>query len=108
MTRLEFTKRVKLQAWDRCKGDCEVCGQRILGTPEYDHFRPVYLSDDASLDNCVVMCSKCHRLKTTDIDRPKIDKARRVLEKRAGVRKSRGFRKPPEGYDSWNRRMKDD
>lgn len=90
--RKEFSKSVRLQAWERSGGHCECgCGQKIIGTPEYDHVIEDTLTHDNSLDNCMVMSKRCHRLKT-DRNRPEIDKTRRVLEKRAGVRKRQGFR----------------
>jgi len=90
--RAEFSKATKLAAWDRCRGLCECgCGQKILGTPEYDHVIEETLTHDNSLENCMVMAKRCHRLKTSE-NRPEIDKTRRILEKRAGVRKGRGFR----------------
>lgn len=92
MSRREFSKGVRLQAWERSGGRCECgCGQKIVGTPEYDHIIEDTLTHDNSLANCMVMSKRCHRLKT-DRNRPEIDKTRRVFEKRAGVRTGRGFR----------------
>jgi 5-methylcytosine-specific restriction endonuclease McrA len=113
MSRAEFSKKTKLLAWDRCGGHCEAtfkghCNHaRIIGTPIYDHILVEYTSHDNSLENCQVLCSRCNKIKTYKADRPAIDKTRRIIEKRAGLRKScRGFRKPPDGYDPWTRRMK--
>jgi len=90
--RAEFSKATKLAAWERCRGMCECgCGQKIIGRPEYDHVIEDTLTHDNSLENCMVMAKRCHRIKT-DENRPEIDKTRRILEKRAGVRKGRGFR----------------
>lgn len=105
--RREFSKVVKLAAWDRCQGRCECCGQKIVGTPEYDHALEDYVGGLNSLENCRVLSKKCHRLKTAE-SRPEIDKTRRIVEKAAGARKSRGFRKSPPGYDPWHRRMRDE
>ena len=92
MSRAEFSKATKLAAWERSGGRCECgCGQKILGTPEYDHIIEDTLTHDNSLENCMVMSKRCHRLKT-DRNRPEIDKTRRIAEKRAGVRTGRGFR----------------
>lgn len=92
MSRQEFSKGVKLQAWERSNGHCECgCGQKIIGTPEYDHRLEDYLGGANDLANCVVMSKRCHRLKT-EKNRPEIDKTRRIFEKRAGVRKRQGFR----------------
>lgn len=92
MSRREFSKQVKLQAWERSGGICECgCRQKILGTPEYDHRLEDYVGGKNDLENCMVMSKRCHRLKTSE-NRPEIDKTRRIAEKRAGVRNSRGFR----------------
>lgn len=92
MSRREFSKGVRLQAWERCQGRCECgCGQKIIGTPEYDHIIEDTLTHDNSLENCMVMSKRCHDVKTKR-NRPAIDKTRRILEKRAGVRQGRGFR----------------
>lgn len=92
MSRQEFSKATKLAAWERSGDRCECgCGQKILGTPEYDHRLEDYVGGGNHLDNCMVMSKRCHRLKT-DRNRPEIDKTRRIAEKRAGVRGRQGFR----------------
>jgi 5-methylcytosine-specific restriction protein A len=104
--RNNFSKKTKLAAFERAKGHCENCGNKILTSAEYDHRIEDYLTHDNSLENCVCLCKKCHDIKTKR-SRPAIDKTRRIIEKRAGVRKSgRGFQKPPPGYDPWTRRMR--
>lgn len=96
--RNEFSKATKLEAFDRSRGFCEACLQSLSGrSPEYDHIIPDYLGGSNELDNCQVLCPKCHRQKTSDEDRPRIDKSRRIIEKRAGVRTKKGWWKP-EGY----------
>jgi 5-methylcytosine-specific restriction protein A len=96
--RQEFSKKTKLEAWERCGGRCECCGQKILGTPEYHHILPDNLGGLNDLRNCMVMAKKCHRL-ITDGDgldgNSAIDKSQRILEKRAGVRTKRG------GFRGW-------
>lgn len=106
--RKEFPKKVKLQAWERCGGYCETlegrpgCGMKILGIPEYDHWNPAGTDGPPTLENCAVLCSKCHDKKThgwvdgTDRYSPplagdiaKMAKADRVREKHQGLRKSK-------------------
>lgn len=99
MARSEFSKKTKLAAFERAKGHCENCGAKILTAAEYDHRIPDYLGGSNELENCVCLCPKCHRRKTTEQDRPAIDKSRRITEKRAGVRKGRGFNK------RWRKKM---
>lgn len=105
MSRKEFTKSVKLAAWNRCNGICECCEMKITGRPEYDHELADGLGGDNSIDNCKVLCSKCHRAKTSNHDVPMIAKATRLKEKAAGIRKPK--RKWPsrkfDGTVNWNR-----
>lgn len=106
--RAEFSKSTKLAAWERCAGKCECgCGQRIIGTPEYDHYPvPAALGGSNELDNCRVLQRRCHRVRTAEHDVPEIAKSARVFEKRIGARDKRGgFRKPPPGYNPWTRRI---
>lgn len=89
--RHEFTKRTKLQAWDRCKGQCEQCGTPFRGKrPEYDHIIRCELGGSNELDNCQVLCTSCHSSKTFGTDIPAIAKSNRIRLRQAGIkRKSR-------------------
>ncbi len=93
--RREFPKLVKLDRWQHARGCCESCGVKIragLG-PHYDHDLPDYLGGEPTFSNCRCLCKTCHSAKTSNEDRPMIDKSRAVFEKRIGVRGSgRGFR----------------
>lgn len=100
--RQEFTKKTKIAAWERAHGHCEQCRSKIFTRAEYDHIVEDYIGGDNSLENCRVLCPKCHKAKTRE-SRPAIDKTRRIIEKRAGVRQGRGFPKPPPDYDPWTR-----
>ena len=84
----EFSKRTKLDAFERAKGKCETCGVKIHSGAEYDHIIEETLTHDNSLANCRVNCAKCHAVKTKR-NRPEIDKTRRIFEKRAGLRRTR-------------------
>ena len=92
--RSEFTKQTKLEAWQRCDGGqgprCDGCGQ-LFGErrPEYDHKKSAAMGGDNSLENCQVLCPKCHRAKTLIEDMPNIWKSNAIREKRAGLRRSR-------------------
>ena len=101
MARREFSNKVKLQAWNRCDGKCEGCGIPLTGAnrPEYDHTTPCGLGGGNDLGNCKVLGSKCcHQTKTTERDRPMIDKAERLRKKHLGIirpkgnMRSRGFK----------------
>lgn len=90
MSRAEFTKLTKAQAFQRAGGRCE-CGCGSKPTPgeiEYDHRIPAAVGGTNDLSNCVVMRKKCHRRKTSTKDVPEISKSVRVSEKAMGLRKS--------------------
>ena len=86
MNRREFTKAVKLAAWQRSQGRCEECTRKLFpGDIEYDHELPCGLGGDATLANCVVRCKSCHLAKTTKQDVPTIARARRKAAKNIGA-----------------------
>ena len=98
--RIEFPPKVKTQAFQRAKGHCEECKCRIVSA-EYDHRIPWAMGGESTLENCVCLCSKCHRLKTFSEDIPNIAKAKRREAKHIGAVKtkqkikSRGFGHSP-------------
>lgn len=98
--RAEFSKKTKLARFEFARGHCEECGSKIVGVAEYDHVIEDTLTHDNSFENCRCLCGKCHKRKTKK-NRPEIDKTRRIIEKRAGVRKSR--RPFPQRIDPWGR-----
>jgi 5-methylcytosine-specific restriction endonuclease McrA len=93
--RTEFSKATKREAWLRCHDDnfvprCEVCDEPFWGRrPEYDHMVAAELGGDNSVENCQVLCPKCHRAKTSFQDIPRIAKSNRVRDKHAGISRSK-------------------
>lgn len=87
MKRAEFSKKTKEAALARAGHECECCYQKITQASgvEYDHIIEAYLTNDNSLENCRVLCAKCHRIKT-QARRFEIDKTRRIYEKGMGLR----------------------
>ena len=85
----EFTNKIKLAAWERSGGKCEECGQRIIGRAEYDHVLPIALGGESTLENASCKCSKCHRLKTSTSDVPRIAKTKRTRAKTSGVKRTK-------------------
>ena len=83
--RQEFSTKTKLAAFERAKGMCEVCGQKIIGRAEYDHALPDFFGGEPTLENCRCLCSKCHRLKTSTADVPRIAKTKRTKAKTVGA-----------------------
>jgi 5-methylcytosine-specific restriction enzyme A len=101
--RREFSRTTKLAAWDRCKGFCESCHQKIIGVAEYDHATPCALEGEPTLDNCVVLCARCHRIKTSRLDVPAIAKGKRIEKKRAGIKSGRPWACSRKG--KWKKRL---
>ncbi|HEV7253826.1 MAG TPA: HNH endonuclease signature motif containing protein [Mesorhizobium sp.] len=94
MARREFKVAVREAAWFRSGGTCEAEGE-AYGLPagircdssldrgvEYDHILPDGLGGEPTLENCAAVCLPCHRWKTRQEDRPRMDKADRILAKR--------------------------
>lgn len=107
--RREFPAKVKWAAYQRSlkndKPHCEDCGLRILGIPEYDHDKPDGLGGEPTLENCKVLCRKCHKRKTHEQDRPIMTKADNQRKSAAGIksstRKLRG-----RGFGTWKPNVK--
>lgn len=107
MSRREFSKRVKRDAFARANGLCEGklagsderCPCRLtLGKFHYDHDLPDWMGGEPTLENCVVLCIPCHHDKTAGRDVPAIAKAKRIQDAERGIRnapkiRSPGFRK---------------
>ena len=99
MSRREFSKAVKRDAFMRAKGACEMCGARLtVGKFAYDHAVADGLGGEPTLDNCQVACTPCHKSKTATNDVPRIAKVKRIQDRERGIRKapqikSAGFRR---------------
>jgi 5-methylcytosine-specific restriction endonuclease McrA len=112
MARREFSKPTKREALRRSGLICEAVGERY-GLPEntrcqnnlgagvqYDHAVPDALGGDNSLQNCLAVCPKCHRFKTSN-DVAQIAKSNRQIDKRFSIRNTgqklngAGFAKAP-------------
>ena len=89
MGRREFSKAVKLAAWNRACGSCESCSARLFpGRFEYDHDKEDTFGGEPTLENCKVLCSSCHRAKTGG-NAAKIAKSNRIRNKFIGIRKKK-------------------
>jgi len=107
--RQSFPKMIKIAVWERSGGICECgCGQKILRA-EYDHYPvPAAFGGPSTLDNCRVLDVRCHRRITATVDVPRIAKTKRIIAKRAGIKKGRGFPKRPPNWDPWRRRWRNE
>ena len=83
--RQEFSTKTKLAAFERANGMCDICGQKIIARAEYDHALPDFFGGKPDLSNCQVLCSRCHRLKTSTEDVPRIAKTKRTRAKHIGA-----------------------
>ena len=92
MARQEFSKAVLRAALARAEGRCEgllTDGDRCpcllqVGRFHYDHIIPAALKEDASLENCQVLCRPCHAAKTV-VDVDVIARVRRVRDRHSGI-----------------------
>lgn len=90
MTRSEFSAKVRRQAWNRCGGRCEDCTTKLYpGKFHFDHTKPDGLGGEPTLENCQVLCTNCHHVKTVEIDRPLMQKADNIRAKHLGLKPKR-------------------
>lgn len=96
-----FTKPVKREALARSGRRCEATGP-TYGLPdgircsadlgygvEFDHIILWANSRDSSISNCLCVCPRCHRYKTTTHDTPKAAKTVRQRDKHDGIKNDR-------------------
>lgn len=87
MARLEFSRKVRNQVFERANGHCENkrCGAVLKpGEGEYDHILPAEFGGEATVANCMLLCRPCHKAKTArDIKR--IRKSDRQRDKARGT-----------------------
>jgi hypothetical protein len=97
-----FSKPIKRAALERSGGKCEArgdlyglpaqitCGASLAYGVEFDHHILWANSRDSSFDNCVAVCPRCHKHKSTRHDTPLAAKTVRQKEKVGdGIRHSR-------------------
>lgn len=85
--RKEFSRRTKLEAFQRSGGKCESCTARLqTGGIEYDHIQPCTMGGDNGLRNCRVLCKACHRLHTGRL-LPIVAKSNRQRSGHLGIKK---------------------
>ena len=121
MTRSAFhhEPRGRLSPQQRAKlflerdGCCHRCTRRIPPGDDWIDEHLVALENGGTNDwsNRTLTCSWCKPSKDSE-DHKKAAHAKRVATRHVVPTKhrksSRGFRKPPPGYDSWTKRMRDE
>lgn len=90
--RRNFPAKVMALAFQRAAGRCEKCTARlVVGKFQYDHIIADALGGEPTLENCQVLCSSCHGVKTP-IDTTKAAKVKRQTRKlMAGIRSTRNL-----------------
>lgn len=95
--RRPFPAKVMLAAYERAKEHCQECGCPLRpGKFHYDHIIADALGGEPTLENCAVVCTSCHGVKTRTKDQPAIAKVKRVAAKHIGIRKP----------STWNQKYK--
>lgn len=104
MTRRPFPAKVMLAAFERAKERCQECTAPLrAGKIHYDHIIPDAMGGTPTLDNCQVLCTACHSVKTCEQDLPAIARAKRRAAKHHSIRKRSSF---PGSRDSkWKRKV---
>lgn len=90
--RREFSKQVKRGAFLRAAGKCEgeKCGAKLtVGKFHYDHDIADGLGGEPTLENCKVLCTGCHSVKTRKQDVPAIAKTKRISDRAKGIKRPR-------------------
>jgi 5-methylcytosine-specific restriction protein A len=104
--RQEFPDKVKVLAFDRAKGRCEVCSARLfVGKFQYDHIIPTAVGGPPTLENCRVACTACHGKKTATVDVPAIAKSERIKRKNIGAKTKSGRPMPGTKASGLRKRM---
>jgi 5-methylcytosine-specific restriction protein A len=104
MSRREFSRQTKRDAFLRANGSCEVCGARLsIGKFDYDHIIPDALGGEPTLENCSVSCKPCHSAKTGKQDIPAIAKTKRIRDRERGIRRPSRF--PGARTSRWKKKM---
>jgi len=61
MSPKEFAQDTKDRAYVRQKQACAHCGEKLAVDDGFAHFKkPAELGGDTLLQNCVVLCQRCH------------------------------------------------
>lgn len=101
--RAEFSKRTRLEAFDRANGHCEECGIN-LRTRYVEYHHDSYDRSDNSLGNARVLCRFCHGAITRE-RAPIIAKGNRIRERIAGIKRVRGRALPGTRRSGVRKRM---
>jgi len=106
-TRRNFSPATKREAYQRSRGICEChrvwqlrtyrtgCGVKLSpGNIFYEHIEPDRLGGVNDIDNCATLTKTCWKLKTSNYDRPTIDKSKRQHDRARNIKRE-SFRPIP-------------
>lgn len=101
--RRSLSPLARLRIFERAKGVCHLCKQRIQVGERWEVEHPIALAMGGADDetNMAPAHKKCHAGKTAE-DAGDLAKAKRRKAKHVGAWKRSGFRKPPPGsHHDW-------
>lgn len=89
MSRSEFSKATKLDAWRVSRGRCMKCTAKLLsGEGEYHHDKECTFGGDCTLENCILLCRACHS-EITKKRAAVIAKSNRIRNRHIGIKRPR-------------------
>jgi 5-methylcytosine-specific restriction protein A len=102
VARFEFTRKQRLEIWQRADGRCEDCQAKLkTGEGEYDHRIAQGYGGENTIENGQLLCRVCHKTKTGR-DKGITERVKRIRDRHNGVLpkprvklRSRGFPKKP-------------
>jgi 5-methylcytosine-specific restriction endonuclease McrA len=102
----EFSKKVRLDAWQKSGGKCAKCTVRLSPSRfHYDHIIPMALGGESVSTNIQVVCDACHQTKTGTVDIPTIAKSNRVRSKHLGLGTKRRSLFPGARTSRWKKKV---
>lgn len=83
--RLEFSRKQRLEIWNRAAGHCEKCAAKLkVGEGEYDHIVAQGYGGENTVSNAQLLCRVCHREKS-GVDTTLSAKVKRVHANHNGI-----------------------
>lgn len=104
--RHEFPPKIREAAYTRAAGHCEGCTAPLMsGRFQYDHRKPLSMGGLSDLENCQVLCTTCHGLKTAKQEAPVRAKAKRVHRRFIGAQSGPTHRFSTGKHSPWVKKL---
>ena len=102
-----FSTSFRLSLFLKRKGTCAACSQKIDAGKAWDidHILPLAMGGTNAPENLQILCSPCHRAKTSHSDIPRIAKTKRLKACHLGARAPSRRPIPGNRRSSWKRKM---